>query len=139
MDRKFLRVFVGSTVVCLVLGITGCSSKGVSVSGKVKYNDAPLNAPGAKIVFVGPNGVRVEADIDSDGNYRASNVAAGTNRVAVFPGNPRAGRLPPPKGIGKNPASEPVSLPKVYTAVETSNLSAEIKEGAIYDPELIGP
>jgi hypothetical protein len=46
-------------LVCatFAIGAAGCSPSNVDVTGRVTYNGSPLNRPGGKIVFVGPDGI----------------------------------------------------------------------------------
>jgi hypothetical protein len=145
MHKEVARVVAGLSAVALVLGLAaGCAERRSNVSGQVTYNGAPLNKAGGRIVFVGPNGAQVAAEIGGDGNYQAFSVPAGANRVAIYYLDPevRAARRFPGKG-GENrpPASTvvPVLTPRHYASVDTSNLSVEIKEDTVFNADLVGP
>jgi hypothetical protein len=127
-------------VAVLVFSASGCSPGQVEVSGRVTYNGSPLNFPGGQIVFVGPDGAQRAASIAADGTYRAVEVSAGMNRVAVSYPNPE---FKPQKRIprGTDPESlpEPFLIPAKYASVEDSELSVQATTGTVFSPDLIGP
>jgi hypothetical protein len=136
-------------VVCIALAVAsvcsgGCGDRQVEVSGRVTYNGAALDKPGGKIVFVGPRGTQVVADVERDGTYRAAGVAAGPNQVAVYYPNPEAqkGRQFPQKGKpppANVPQHQPFLTPYKYASAETSGLSVRAEKGAVFNAELTGP
>jgi hypothetical protein len=132
----------------IVLGIaalwqTGCAEKRVDVSGKVTYNGAPLHKSGGQIIFVGDKGEPVPADIGPDGEYQATGVPAGLNRVVISYANPvaRKGKPFPKKGqpASMDPAPAPFLTPSKYATVETSGLSVEVEAGTVYNVNMEGP
>jgi hypothetical protein len=132
----------GLGLVATILGASGCGPSQFDVTGTVKYNGAPLQKPNGQIVFVGPTGVQVPADIDPDGTYRASRVSAGPNRVVVYYVNPKARKKPDHKlrpGEQPPPFEPPYLTPGKYADPASSGFSVEVRSGAVFDAELQGP
>lgn len=124
-----------------VLAAGGCSSPRYDVTGKVTYNGAALAKPEGQIVFVGPAGEQVAAAIGADGTYRATGVASGPNRVAVFYPNPAA---KPDKGHKLKPGEQSPTVatyltPLKYSAPETSELVANVDKESEFNFDLTGP
>ncbi|WP_020467858.1 hypothetical protein [Zavarzinella formosa] len=146
MRWKDIRMSVGLVLVCL----SGCGSEKVGdVSGLVTYNGQPLAKTGGHIVFVGPQGSQIVADIGADGAYRAAGIPAGLNRVAVYYSNPEAqeqirkfmpqkGKKPPPV-TPPSPAPAPFLTPIKYASPDTSELSVQIGPGTVYNVDMTGP
>ncbi len=136
------------TVLMIAVFCAGCGGPDptADVTGTVTYNGAPLNKPGGKIVFVGPAGSQVVADIAADGSYRAPGVPAGPNRVAVYYPNPEAkmgekhlpekGRIPPKV---TPPMPPPFVTPYKYASPDTSELAVTVGPGTVYNADLVGP
>jgi len=144
MHRNLLLLARGLALAALAISLGGCGGKPqFDVTGKVQYNGAPLAKPKGQIVFVGPDGAQVAAPIGLDGTYKATNVPAGLNRVAISYPNPAFTKPSRPKGLpGPNdrPVTSPLFLtPEKYAAVETSELSVEVKKGTVFNPEMTGP
>jgi hypothetical protein len=143
MYRDFRWTVLGLFFTALAVGVTGCWEKKVDVTGMVTYNGSPLNKPGGKIVFIGPNETQVVASIGADGAYRATGVLFGPNRVAVFYPNPefKAKKRLPTKG--QEPGAfelpdTPFLTPDKYASVTTSDLSIQAARGTVFDANLIG-
>jgi hypothetical protein len=125
-----------------LLGVGGCGSSQHDVSGKVLFNGSPLNKPNGQIVFVGPTGAQVAADIAPDGAYRATGVSAGKNHVAVYYPNPRAKAKPATRPKPGEPTLPPESAfltPGKYASAETSGFSVDVASGTVFNPEMHGP
>lgn len=147
MCRTRSRLAVGFAFVAAVLAQTGCwGERRADVTGRVTYNGVPLAKPGGEIVFVGPKGTQVVAQIAEDGSYRAVGVTTGLNRVAVYYPNPSFKELKqvafkPKKGL--SPASTdsvpPFLTPLKYASVETSEFSVEVGTATSFDAALTGP
>ena len=130
----------------IILGIAvclpaGCGPKArlVTVTGKVTYNGNPPNEEGCNIVFLGPDGKQVSVPVASTGEYTASGVVAGPNKVAVFYRNPEAEKT-------RDPGAKPVlnesplrNLPATYKDVKTSELTVEADTGTVFDVKMTGP
>jgi hypothetical protein len=129
--------------------LAGCGERQVEVKGRVTYNGTPLKKDGGQVVFVGPKGTQVVAPIGPDGAYLAAGVPVGANRVAVYYPNPQAasGRRFPVRPQKDRPAPPAVPTPPApafvtpskYASVESSGLSVDVKDGAVFDAALVGP
>jgi hypothetical protein len=143
MHRKLMLLARGFALAALAIGLGGCGKPQFAVSGKVKYNGAPLAKPNGQIVFVGPEGTQVAAPIELDGTYKAAKVPAGLNRVAVYYPNPSFTKAVRPKGpptLKDRPTtSSPYLTPDIYADVETSKLAIKVEKNTDYDAELTGP
>src|SRR5215471_3944532 len=124
--------------VCLPAGC-GPRARLVTVTGKVTYNGNPLNEEGCNIVFLGPDGKQVSAPVAPSGEYTASGVVAGPNKVAVYYRNPEAAKT-------RDPAEKPVlnesllrNLPPDYADVNKSQLTVEADTGKVFDVDMKGP
>jgi hypothetical protein len=136
-------------ITALLLGVSGCSRESLTdVTGVVKYNGAPLTKPDGKIVFVSPAGTQIIASLELDGHYRATGVATGLNRVAVYYPNPEAQssrHFPTPPKPGQTPAPQrPTSVPPFltpykYATFDTSDLSVQVEPGCVFNVDLAGP
>lgn len=122
---------------------SGCGDKAVDVSGKVTYNGAVVDKPGGKVVFVSDSGKQTPADIGPDGQYLATGVPVGHNRVVAYYANPS---LPVGKKWGKQgetPSSEPPPpvwlTPAHYADKDKSGLAVEVESGIIYNINMVGP
>lgn len=93
---QFVRWSMAIGFVAFVLG--GCGSPRASVTGKVTFEGKPLTSKqsGLVVAFSGGDGQPVIAPVAADGNYAATGVMHGMNRISVY-------WLPPP---GMNPASQ---------------------------------
>jgi hypothetical protein len=115
----------------------------VDVTGKVTYNGTALAKPNGQIIFLAPDGTQVEATIGADGTYTAARVPAGMNRVAVYYKNPAFKPPSRPQGVptlkDRPATSSPYLTPDKYAAPDTSTLSVEVKEGAVFNVEMTGP
>jgi hypothetical protein len=138
-----MRVAYVLVLTAFAVILPGCSPAKVEVVGRVTYNGSPLNVPGGKIVFVGPDSAQCAATINVDGTYRAVGVSAGRNRVAIFYPNPqfkprkRGARGEPPED--PLPSIEPFLIPAKYASADNSELSVQAAAGTVFDPELTGP
>ncbi len=144
MNRNIVLLARGLALAALALSLGGCGKRQYDVTGKVTYNGAVLAKPNGKIVFVGPDGSQIEADIASDGTYKASKVTAGLNRVAVYYPNPSFKRMSRPKGK-VDPSQRPPSnnnqylTPEDFASPETSRFQVEVKDETVYEVNLKGP
>ncbi len=145
MHRNISRFVLGLLFAALAVGESGCGSPHFDVTGNVKYNGAPIDKPDGQIVFIGPNGDQVMADIGPDGNYRAISVSSGKNRVAVYYPNPKAkgDRLAKPKPGDtinpRTPTEPPFLTPTKYGVADTSGLSLTVDKETVFDVDLTGP
>jgi hypothetical protein len=149
MFRNVSRIFPGFALTILVAGASGCwGPSQFDVTGQVKYNGSPVRKPGGQIVFVRPDGSQVAASIEEDGAYRASNVTAGLNQIAVYypsPGAQGGKRFPPSQKKGEaqpaaaSSAPQPFLTPKKYASVDTSDLTVQVEEGTVFNANLTGP
>jgi len=144
MPRNLSLLVRAVAIAALAVGLGGCGGKSqFDVTGKVKYNGAPLAKPNGQIVFVGPDGAQVAAPIGPDGTYKATKVSAGLNRVAVYYPNPAFKKASRPKGApnpGERPATtSPFLTPEKYAATDTSGLSTPVAKGTVYDADMTGP
>jgi hypothetical protein len=81
-----------SLILCLLLGTTGCASKG-DVSGKVLYRGKPL--PGGTVTFLPAGGKGVFfSPIQEDGSYSLTQVPSGEVTIIVE----TESKNPAPKG-----------------------------------------
>jgi len=136
------RALLPITVFVLAIAVPACSGRKIDVTGKIRYNGAPLNKPGGQVVFVGASGAQVVGAIDADGNYRAKGVPAGLNRVAVYYRHPdfKPGKRLPNNGSPANvPRVAPFLTPEKYANVDTSGLSVNVDTGTIFNADLTGP
>jgi hypothetical protein len=132
----------GLAFAAFVAGASGCGARRFEVTGKVKYNGAVLDKPDGQVVFVGPNGEQAVAPIGPDGNYHASGVAAGLNKVVAYYLNPKAKKekVVKPKAVQTPAQSEPLFLtPAKNATADTTDLSLTVGKDTQYDIELIGP
>ena len=144
MQRIILHLVPG--LVC-AFGVCGCGgSSRHDVTGKVTYNGVSLDSPGGKIVFVGPRETQVVAEINPDGSYRALQIPAGLNRIAVYYPNPeyqvsKRLRLRPKEGeeTAHSALQPPFLTPSRYASVNTSGLSVDVKKGTVFDAILTAP
>jgi hypothetical protein len=142
MHRKISRRIVAFVFAALTLGVGGCGSRQFDVIGKVTYNGAPLNKPDGQIAFIGPKGEQVLAAIGPDGMYRATNVSAGLNRLAIYYPNPKAQKekaAKPKHGEQPPPAEPPFLTPFQYGVADTSGLSVTVEKETIFDVDITGP
>ena len=143
MHRKLVLLARGFAIAALAVGLGGCGAPQFAVTGKVKYNGAPLAKPNGQIVFVGHDGTQVAASIGLDGTYKAAKVPAGLNRVAVYYPNPSFTKAARPKGpptLKNRPtASSPFLTPDTYADVETSKLAIKVDKNVDFDADLTGP
>ena len=135
------RVFIA----CVVALAAGCGKSPVEVSGVVTYNGTPLEKPEGRIVFVGPEGSQIVAEIAADGRYRAVGVPQGPNRVAVYYTNPNAKIRRTPsmkdksKPTGTLPPSPPFITPYHYASPDTSLFAVEVGRRTTFDAAMTGP
>jgi hypothetical protein len=136
MRYPVFRITLGFAMCCLA----GCgpSVKVTDVSGTVTYNGKPPNEEGCSIVFVGYNGKQVTAKIAATGEYKASGVVAGANKVAVYYRSPESAKTREPGE--KVPPSESLlhNLPLKFADVQTSGLTFDTSTGTEYSPDLKG-
>jgi hypothetical protein len=117
----------------------GCGPKVVDVSGTVTYNGKPPNDEGCKITFTGPSGLEVTAPVAANGEYKATGVVVGSNKVVVFYTNPEAAK-PRDPGVKAPLSTSPLrNLPVKYADVKTSGLTVDVAAGTVYNVELTGP
>ena len=116
----------------LLLFTAGCQGTG-SVSGKVTFQGKPLVY--GTVLLIGSDNASVQAEIQKDGQYSASGLAAGEVMIAV--------NSPNPKGVAvyagwKDPNKKPppfevpgwFAIPPKYENVTTSGLTFTIKRGS---------
>jgi hypothetical protein len=142
MHRNISRSVSGFVFAVLAVGAGGCwGPSQFDVTGQVKYNGAPLDKPDGQIVFAGPNGTQVAASIGPDGTYRATKVAAGLNRIAVYYPHPdlRSGKRFPKKGEPPAPSTPTFLTPARYASVSTSDLSVQVRKDRVFNIDLTGP
>ncbi len=144
MHRNFVLPARGLALAALAISLGGCGGPlQYDVTGKVTYNGAPLAKPNGMIVFLGPDGAQVPAQIGEDGSYTAAKATAGLNRVAAYYPNPAF--KPPARPHGppseKNrPVIYPLYLtPEKYATVDTSELSVQVEKGTVFNVEMTGP
>ncbi len=144
MHFKMSRCVLALACTACTLGTLGCGSRQYDVTGKVTYNDAVLDKPDGQISFIGPNGEQAMASIGPDGNYRASKVAAGVNKVVVFYPNPLAKiskktRRKLDKEEGQSPTQPAFLTPPEYASADTTEFSITVGKGTVFNPSLKGP
>lgn len=133
----------------VVIAVGGCGARHFDVTGKVTYNGIPLDKPDGQIVFIGPKGDQVIADIERDGSYQATEVSAGLNRVVVYYPNPKAmdakavklKKAESPGQKAREPSSpneSPFLTPFKYAAADTSELSVMVDKPTVFDVALKG-
>jgi hypothetical protein len=132
-------------VLWIILGIAACLSAGcgpkariVTVTGKVTYNGNPPGEEGCNIVFLGPDGKQVSAPIAPSGEYTASGVVAGTNKVAIYYRNPEAAKTRDPGAAPVLNESPLRNLPANYADVNKSELSVDADTGTVFDVNMKG-
>lgn len=134
----------------VIVGASGCGSRHFDVTGKVTYNGTVLDKPDGQIVFIGPKGDQVIADIERDGTYQATEVSAGLNHVVVYYPNPKAAdikavklkkeKAPRPKPREPaSPTEPPFLTPFKYAVADTSELSVTVEKRTVFDVALTGP
>jgi hypothetical protein len=137
------------SIIFLITSLPGCGGPArTEVTGQVKYNGQPIDRKGT-ISFLGADGVPISAEIDTSGNYHASGVCLGENKVSVVytrsdeipPKGRVKGRVPDPnKPIDVPAATGPAFLiPDTFAAPESSGLKVTIEKSTVYSPELTGP
>lgn len=124
-------VFLSCVLVSL-LSLPGCggnSPRGIpkaEVTGEVLFQDKPVEV-GVVTFFSSETGIAAPADLDSTGHFTIPDgIEIGTYTVTVTP--------PFVEGVaGAPPAAKPKTnyddIPQKYRAIETTDLSAEVKEG----------
>jgi hypothetical protein len=129
----------------IILGIAvfgaaaGCGPKVVDVSGTVTYNGKPLNDEGCKILFQAPSGQEVVTSVAASGEYKASEVVAGPNKVALYYVNTE-GAAPRAPGVKAPPSVSPLrNLPFKYADVKTSELKVNADTGTVFNVDMQGP
>jgi hypothetical protein len=116
---------------------TGCGGKaGATVSGTVTYQGKPLSS--GIVTFVPDVGPAHNADIQSDGSYRMTNVPVGPVKISVTTNSPQ-NRAAPSKmptsaeGFAKMEASmkggKESLIPARYTDPNKSQLTYTVKKG----------
>jgi hypothetical protein len=110
----------------------------LDVTGKVTYNGNPLNDEGCHIVFQGPDGSSVTAPIAPTGEYKASGVIAGVNKVAIFFRNPEATKSHDPSEKTAPSGSPLRNLPSKYADVNKSELSFDTNNGLVFNVDMTG-
>jgi hypothetical protein len=103
--------------------LAGCAPGKGSVSGVVRYQGKPLEA-GTILFFDSRQRVR-EGIIGEDGKYEATDVTAGTTRVAVM--TPMAITF---GGQSLKPRGKAVTLPDRYANPDKSGLAFVVGRGA---------
>jgi hypothetical protein len=135
----------GLAIAALALSLGGCGgTPQFDVTGQVKYNGKALAKPNGQIVFVGPEGTQVPAEIAQDGTYTATKVAAGKNRVVVFYPNPAFKKVARPKGKPEPSKAPPATqstflTPEMYASADTSGLQVDVAHGTVFNVDLKGP
>jgi hypothetical protein len=132
MARSATKTYAALAALALVpLGLAGCGTPRGSVSGTVKYQGKPVIY--GTVMFVGTDNIPVVAMIQPDGSYRATEVLAGNNQVAINSPHPD-----PPERVSKSGKREPppvdpdkwFMIPGKYGDARTSGLSFAVKEGS---------
>jgi hypothetical protein len=123
--------------------MVGCGCAKADLSGRISYNGKPVSF--GTVQAFGSDGRPVSASIQPDGSYSLRALALGEARLAVSTSDPtllrtaviRAGRQRP-AGAASPLESEPPQiapsqwfpLPEQYRSVDTSGLTATIKQGS---------
>jgi hypothetical protein len=133
--------------VLIVFCVAGCGGK-ANVKGRVTYQGKPV-IHGSIILIGGGNKQLSSARIDSEGNYRISDIAPGPAHIAVVspdPTPPRPLPSPPPdtpafkvkaqldelrarKALPKVDPSKWFPLPRQYESTETSGITTILQRG----------
>jgi len=115
----------------LALAIPACTGeKLATVSGKVTFKDKPL--PGGTVLFVTEDKSKSEsAQVDSEGNYSASNVPYGKLHVGVQPAA-KSIAASVPKGVPNSKAPKDQKPPDSYTSTSGQyvDIPAEFRDPA---------
>ena len=138
----------GALAALFLFVLGGCtpkdSNRGVSISGKVMYKDAPVTG-GNLTIFVGESPYPV--GIGPDGSYNAAQLPEGeavatVNNDALNPDKPKySGKTamvgPAPKDRGQAPTGAFRKLPPKYKDKKTSDLKVTLVKGKMtHDFEL---
>jgi hypothetical protein len=120
-------------VVASLLFLTGCGSKGSTVTGKVTYQGQPVTGGSITLIPVASEGSTTAgkpaaANIQSDGTFKMS---AGTDAGAASPGQNRVLYSAPvtelPEGVELKPGQTPPPSP--FDGLRPVNETVEIKPG----------
>ena len=109
------------------LSVVGCGEQTGGISGKATYNGVPVVVGSIGFIMRSNSNIAQEAKLDSGGVY--------TMAVPMPPGNYQVYYVPPlpsPPGSLKAGGDAPIVksvVPEKYHAVESSELSFEVKEG----------
>jgi len=118
--------------------ISGCGGRATgTVTGKVTYQNGPVK--GGQVIFAGPNGQSVLAEIKEDGSYVAEKVPVGEAKIAVMTkslgvtASMPKGAMPPGKQSGTMSPEEAkrryVAIPANFETPETSGLTHTVVSG----------
>ncbi len=134
--RHYAFWMILEIAVCCAVG---CGPKAVDVAGTITYNGKPLDEEGCNIVFQGPAGQSVAAPVAANGEYKASRVVAGPNKVAIYYHNPEATKSREP-GVKAPRSNSPLrNLPRKYGDVKTSELTVDVDTGTVFNVDMKGP
>lgn len=136
LDRVLICCLALFASACLI----GCGIPHTDVSGKVTVNGQVLKKSGGRITFYGPDGIGVSATIDANGDYKATGVCVGDNKVTViYASAPQVtkGRVPKRGADEAKQQSESLYMtPEKYAMPETTPLSVTIAANSVYDAKL---
>ncbi len=134
--RNFVMLFRASLLFIALLGLIGCGKSTGKVTGKVTYQNKPLEFGSVQLetsrgAFVG--------QISSDGSYTVEGVPTGTAKVSITCQDPkyaaymkqlsasaRDKSIPKPKGSPEDFNK----IPSKYGDFSTSGLTIDVKGGS---------
>jgi len=96
---------------------------GVTVTGKVTFNNEPLTS--ATVFFVYSDGQERACNTGNDGSYEMKNVPVGTAKIKVVTFAP----IPPGLAPKDGPVPAAVNIPAKYKKENASGLTLDVKQG----------
>jgi hypothetical protein len=115
-------------LLLFVLGVAGCGSGRIPVTGTVLYEDGSPLEEGTVVGEAEINGtiVAVQGNVRPDGSFEWGTERAGDG---AFPGNYRVIVVPRALGDGEIAEGKQPAVDKRFTSYETSGLTFEVKPG----------
>lgn len=117
-------------LVIAILATAGCKDGTGNVTGIVSLDGTPITF--GNVVFLSPDGSVVNANIQSDGTYSASQVSPG-DAVVTVQTYPLPPQVQPPDGSLEHPESVDsrryVAIPPEYADADRSPLRATVVPG----------